>query len=456
MRPVRWSRWIVFVFILMVMDCQSQMGSVSDLLGLFVSDDSPKVISFSPQSGDKLVSPRASISILWDQPMEIQSCVSAFSMEPNVKGNFETTDISLKMIPNQELPPGGYVIRLTKQCENKKGKDLDRVYSIPFQVIEKETFPNPQLDSFLLSTGNSAECMSGGVVLDRMLQEIPSACVSIPGPPSMTLRFSKPMNQVEMQFGLRLDPSVSLQLVWTNPNELQLVLDEALRSQTRYHLILPAGLSATDGSKFLQPIQMDFMTGEGPKPPSVIAFGLASQNCGLGLQELGNLTGARWDSGFCFWSVGLPILSPKDYQFRGGDDGTGSSGVSSACADVTTDNFRVIFDEYVDPISVISSSRLTKISPPSSNIRLSTWEWTHCQTVVPFGCREITYSFAESEASCNGSMFGNNATGGDFNLSHSANAPNDFPYYEFRLDTEVRSVHGKRMLSPFVIQMEAK
>ncbi|TGL70067.1 Ig-like protein, partial [Leptospira levettii] len=86
----------------------------------------------------------------------------------------------------------------------------------------------------------------------------------------------------------------------------------------------------------------------------------------------------------------------------------------------------------------------------------STWEWSHCQSVYPFGCKEITYSFAESEASCNGTLFGNNTTGGDFNLASSSNAPNFYPYYEFKLDADVRSANGKKMNSPFIIQMEAK
>ncbi|ABZ93483.1 Conserved hypothetical protein [Leptospira biflexa serovar Patoc strain 'Patoc 1 (Ames)'] len=454
MKSAPWTICIVGIYFLL--HCHSKMGTSQDWLSLFVNEDSPKVISFTPSSGSDHVSPKTEISILWSQPMEIQSCVSAFSLEPNTRGNFETTDLSLKFFPNEELSPIGYMIRLSKQCENKKGKDLDRVYSIPFSVKLGPTLPPPYIESFLISIGNTEECLSGGQIADRILGEVDSACLGNPEPSPMTIRFSKPMDQREVQLGLRLEPYGSFHLEWTDPNQVQIRFDEFLESQTRYQLILSSGISALDGSKIQNPVSLDFFIGEGPRPPEVIGFGLASQNCGLGIQELGSMTGARWDSISCFWSRGLAILSPHDYKFRGGDNGSGESGSPNACADVSTDNFKLFFDQYVDPISVISSSRLTKISPPTSNIRLATWEWGHCQNTFPYGCREITYSFAESEASCNGSVFGNNTTGGDFNLASSILAPNFYPYYEFRLDAEVRSVTGKRMASPFVIQMEAK
>ncbi|TGM39552.1 Ig-like protein [Leptospira levettii] len=454
MKCVKWSGYLLPLVVFH--HCHAKMGSSKDWLAMFVNDDTPKVVSFSPSSGEQSVSPKTNISVLWNQPMEIQSCVTAFSLDPNTKGNFETTDISLKFVPNQELLPGGYVIRLTKQCENKKGKDLDRVYSIPFRVQVEDSSLPPNINSILISEGTYDECLTGGNIKDRILEEVNTACSGYTQTTPITIVFSKPMNQTDVSLGLRMEPSTSYHLEWTNPNQVQIQLDAPLLSQTRYQINLASGVSALDGTKIEKPIRMDFYTNEGAKPPEVIGFGLASQLCGIGIQELGSTVGSRWDSTLCFWSKGLSFLSPHQYQFRGGDDGTGGIASSSACADVNTDNFKLFFDEYMDPISVISSSRLTKISPPSSNIRLSTWEWSHCQSVYPFGCKEITYSFAESEASCNGTLFGNNTTGGDFNLASSSNAPNFYPYYEFKLDADVHSANGKKMNSPFIIQMEAK
>lgn len=448
-------KWGILSFVLFV-NCHSQFGSAKDLLGLLNWEDTPKIISFFPSSDTIDVNPETNISVLFSHPMSIQSCVSAFSMEPQVRGAFETNDLSLKFFPKSELPSGGYIIKVTKQCEAKNGKDLDRVYTSPFRVGEKEIPESPELESFLVFTGTESECLAGGNATDLKLGDVGSVCSGIPGPPTLLIRFTKPMNQKEVELGLRIEPFLSYRLEWDNPSQFKILPDSNLLPETRYHILFPKGIHANDGAELKETIQRNFLVGPDLSDPEVIGFGLESQNCGLGTQEIGSVTGARWDSNFCFWSRGLPILSPNFYQFRGGDDGTGISGSTLACADVNTDNFRIFFNQYMDTTSVIGASRLSKISPPSTNIRLSTWVWTNCQTTYPFGCRELTYSYAESEASCNGTLFGNIATGGDFNLSASASSPNFYPYYEFRLEPEAKSISGKRMKVGFVIQVEAK
>ncbi|TGL25525.1 Ig-like protein [Leptospira yanagawae] len=453
MRNVKQNLFWILILIFPFLSCDSNFGTSKEWLSILATDEAPKVISFTPTSGSQDVPSKTEISILWNQPMEIQSCVSAFSLEPQVKGKFETTDFSLKFLPNQDLVAGGYVIRLTKQCENKKGKDLDRVYSIPFSVVEPE---EPKINSFFLSSGTRDECLSGGIQINRMLGLAESVCTGTPGPPNFRVVFSKPMDKTNVELLLRFEPYLSHRLEWETNESLLIQFDSLLPSSTRFQFLLPSGVLALDGKKSSEPIRLDFFVGEGVTDPFVIGFGLESQNCGIGIQELGSGSHSRWDASTCFWSTGLPILTPESYYFRGGDDGTGDSGETGACADVNTDNFRIFFNQYMDTTSVISASKLTKISPPSSNIRLSSWVWSHCQTQSPYGCRQLTYSFAESEASCNGSLFGNNGTGGDFNLTNSSSSPNLYPFYEFRLDSDAKSSFGKKMPHAFVIQMEAK
>ncbi|TGL87864.1 Ig-like protein [Leptospira congkakensis] len=450
MNLVRW-KWFCLFYLLFV-GCSSKFGSLEDWIGVLNASDRPRVLTFTPNLDAIDVDPKAMISIVFSHPMSIQSCVSGFSLEPPVRGSFETTDISLKFIPKAELSSGGYIVRLTKQCEDKSGKDLDRVYTIPFRVGEKPTLEPTTVASIIVLTGTESECLTGGTPMDILLGEVLLGCSGVPGPPPIQVRFSKPMNQTEVGLGLRMEPAISFRLEWTSPSQVQILTDTMLAPNVRYHILLSAGIHSLDGGELSESFREDFLVGN-LSDPEVIGFGLESQSCGLGIQEIGTLTSARWDSGFCFWSLGLPILNPHSYQFRGGDDGTATA---SACADVNTDNFRIFFNQYMDTTSVIGATRFSKISPPSTNIRLSTWVWSHCQTVSPFGCRELTYSYAESEASCNGSLFGNISTGGDFNLSASALAPNFYPYYEFRLEAEAKSVSGKRMKNAFVIQVEAK
>lgn len=454
MKLVRWN--CIFLLIVQLFQCNSKFGSLEDWMGVLSGGDSPRVLMLSPTSDSTNVDPKTDISVAFSHPMSIQTCISAFSLEPPVKGSFETTEINLKFSPKEELPSGGYIVRLTKQCEDKDGKDLDRVYTVPFRVGDKEKPSNPELTSVFILTGTEEECSTGGTPSDIHLGDVSSACSGVPGPPPIRVEFTKPMNQIEVGLGLRIEPSISYRLEWDSPTQFRILPDSVFLPETRYHILFPAGLHSLDGAELSETNRLDFFVGLDGNDPEVLGFGLESQNCALGIQELGSIAGARWDSLTCFWSRELPILSPNFYQFRGGDDGTGSSGSPQSCADVNTDNFRIIFSQYMDTSSVIGATRFSKISPPSSNIRLSTWVWSHCQTVSPFGCKELTYSFAESEASCNGSLFGNITTGGDFNLSASATAPSFYPFYEFRLDADAKSSSGKKMKSAFVIQVEAK
>lgn len=453
MKLVRWK--LLFLFA-QLFQCSSKIGSLDDWIGILNTNDIPKVLVFSPSSDANNVDPKTNISVVFSKAMSIQSCVSAFSLDPAVRGSFETSEFTLKYSPKTDLPSGGYVIRLTKQCEDKTGKDLDRVYTIPFRVGEKQTPGSPEVNSIFAFTGTDSECLAGGIANNLLLDGDHLVCSGIPGPSPIQVQFSKPMNQVEVGLGLRIEPVISYRLEWETSTSLTVLPDTNWSPETRYHILFPVGLHSLDGAELSTVVRSDFLVGADLNDPEVIGFGLESQNCNLGIQELGSDTGAVWDSGFCFWSRGLPILSPNSYHFRGGDSGFGGPGTNSDCADVNTDNFRIFFNQYMDTTSVIGASRLSKISPPSTNIRLSTWNWSHCQSVSPFGCKQLTYSFAESEASCNGTLFGNISTGGDFNLSFSARAPNFYPYYEFRLDPEAKSVSGKRMKVGFTIQVEAK
>lgn len=454
MKLVRWN--LLFLFVSVLFQCSSKLGSFDDWIGVLNSSDAPKVLVFSPASDSNNVEPKTNISVVFSKAMSIQTCVSAFSLDPPVRGSFETTELSLKYFPKTDLPSGGYVIRLTKQCEDKTGKDLDRVYTIPFRVGEKENPGSPMINSIMISTGTESECLLGGSFTNILLGGPEIVCSGVPGPSPIQVQFSKPMNQTEVGLGLRIEPAISYRLEWESPTLLTVLPDLNFLPETRYHILFPVGLHSLDGAELSEVVRSDFFVGPDLSDPEVIGFGLESQNCGLGIQELGSSAGGRWDSGFCFWSQGLPILSPNHYHFRGGDTGFGGPTTSSDCADVNTDNFRIFFDQYMDTTSVIGATRLSRISPPSTNIRLSTWVWSHCQTEFPFGCKQLTYSFAESEASCNGTLFGNISTGGDFNLSYSALAPNFYPYYEFRLDPDAKSISGKRMKFGFVIQVEAK
>lgn len=191
--------------------------------------------------------------------------------------------------------------------------------------------------------------------------------------------------------------------------------------------------------------------------PAVQAVGLESQSCSSSFPGMGSYTGGDHTLGSCWWDTSLPRLSPTYYEFRGGDSGGGSSGSTDDCADISTDNFRMIFTQYMDTGVTIDAIRLLKQSPPSSTIKLANYIWSDCQAIYPFGCRVVTLSFAELAASCNDiGAFGTLATDGDFNLActNCPNAVSGFPIYTLEVDTTAISTAGANMDETFIFGME--
>ncbi len=192
------------------------------------------------------------------------------------------------------------------------------------------------------------------------------------------------------------------------------------------------------------------------KNPVVQAIGLESQGCSSTYPGTGSLTGGDWNLDKCFWDNSLPVLQSVKYLFRGGDSGGGSVGSSISCADNKTDNFKIIFSEYMN-LSTVQSFRLKRNSPPASNILLSSWEWLDCNASSPYGCRVLLLRFSEMEASCNGSLFGNSSTLGDFNLQRTDNAPIGYPTYTLSMDANLTlSSEKKKVESDFYFSMEGK
>lgn len=209
------------------------------------------------------------------------------------------------------------------------------------------------------------------------------------------------------------------------------------------------------GADLLTPLTYSFNVGASTTP-IVQAIGLESQGCSTTHPGAGSASGGDHTLGSCWWDSSLAVLSPTNYEFRGGDDGTGAAASTNACADVNTDNFRLIFSEYMDIATTTNAISLTRLSGPATLIKLASHTWTDCQTNAPFGCRVITLSFAEAEATCNDTTtFGNNSTNGDFNLSQT-NAPQivGFPLYRIEVAITARSTAGTTLNETFAFDME--
>ncbi|WP_411821935.1 Ig-like domain-containing protein [Leptospira sp. 'Mane'] len=566
-------------------NCKNVNSDASKMLTFLANDSSPKIISAVPAMGDKDLPRGQKVVILFDKPMNINSCVQSFSVVPATQGFYDLNDYSLSFTPSVLFGYGTYTYTITKNCESKEGHDLKDIFTASFTVGSQTsagTFPEvksvtvsagsltdcnsaspplknilndsvtdacmgtpvrnkikvqfsramdrgatvsaitfsptfnvtyywdsdtelsitpdsafpyqsrinmtistvaqdtqgirmqipvagsfqvgtpnlvPRLSSLTLSTGTLADCLAGiGTAGDLTAASITNACLGNPTNNPIVFNFSRPMNQVQTQSNIGFSPSFTGTFVWS-PDNLTLTFtpDAKLNYGVRYTISIGQNAVTTDRITVEAPSSYSFVAGGAvSSAPTVQAVGVASQGCATSFPGTGSASGGNWSAGSCYWDNTLPVLSPGSYTFRGGDDGNGNTNLTAACGDVNTDNFRLIFSNYMDLNSAINAVRLRRLSPPSTIVQLSSWTWGDCQAAFPYGCRVLNLSFAEQEASCNGSLFGNAVTGGDFNLLKSDTTPTGFPYYMITVDTSARDVNNLPFSSNFNFTMEAK
>lgn len=308
--------------------------------------------------------------------------------------------------------------------------------------------------------GSLSDCSQGSATLtDLKNQNITNVCIGNPNSNTFTFHFSKSMQDARTQSSITFFPSLSGRYEWsTDRKVLSFLTDLKLTYGTRYSIVLGSGAISEDGI-FIESTSTHSFTAGGSvsNAPQVQAIGVATQGCASSLPGSGNPLGANWLSNTCFWDNSLPILNPSAYRFRAGDSGNGNLHLTTDCADVESDNFRIIFSNFMEMNSTVNAIRLRRLSPPSSVIQLSKWNWDDCQSSPPFGCRVINLAFAELEASCNGtSSFGNGTTGGDFNLQRSDHTLAGFPYYMISVDVSAKDINQVPLSQPFQFSMEAK
>ncbi|MDF3820840.1 Ig-like domain-containing protein [Leptospira sp. 96542] len=445
--------WLIFV------SCDRSIFPLETLLP-FLDDKSPKVLFSTPYMGEKNLPQQQSVYVQFDQAMNINSCAQAFSISPQIIGFFELSDISLRFTPNNLLNFGSYSFNVTKNCESTNGTDLRDIHTVNFSVGDSNMAgSNPSIKSIFVYAGTPLECNNlAGQKKDIVAENLTNICVRYPHINPIEINFSKEMNRLQTESSIRINPAIPGEFQWSE-NDTRLVFhpDTKFQYGTRYSLTVSEFASSKSGVRISQSQTYSFLAGGiVGEYPFVQAVGVASQNCPDHYPGVGSTSGANWNANSCYWDNSLPILNPSNYTFRGGDDGSGGLNLSFACADQNTDNFKLIFSKYMEINTTLNAVRLRRLSPPTSIIQLSSWEWKDCQTFYPFGCRVLELRFAEQEASCNGSVFGNAVTLGDFNLQRSDNTPLGFPYYMISVDTSAEDSFGINLQTNFSFTMEAK
>jgi hypothetical protein len=274
--------------------------------------------------------------------------------------------------------------------------------------------------------------------------------IGVPNTQVVQVYFDKTMNSQRCISAFSISPSIVGYT--TVVDQVLTFAPNSIFNTGTYTMTVTRDCEDTTGRDLAQTFQSSFYVGAPlAVAPRVVAVGLESQGSGCSvLGSVGSATGGDWTATRCFWDESLPLLNPSSYQFRGGDDGTS---LPSACADQTTDNFRLIFNNYMIPSVTTNAISLSRISPPTTFIRLSTYVWSDCQAVAPYGCRAVTLVYSEQEATCNGvGSFG--SAFGDFNLSVTAGSPANFPLYLLQVSTSAQDVNNRNPASSFAFGME--
>ncbi|PJE00744.1 MAG: hypothetical protein CK427_13055 [Leptospira sp.] len=586
-KPILFRKIILVVLLVFnqITSCKNTNEDLANYLTFLGDDNSPKILSASPGMGDSSLPRSQKIAVVFNKPMNINSCVQSFSISPPVQGFYELNDFSMVFTPSILLSFGTYTYTISKNCEDKEGNDLRDIFTASFTIGSATvagTFP--EVTGIFVKTGTVANCNASlGIDSNILASDVVNACMGNNLINRMRIRFNRDMDRIATSGAINIAPNVNFTVAWLNNQELEITPDAPFVFNARINFTISTQAQDSQGIRLVTPVIGSFRVGSGNLLPSITtinipadtltncnsgigaltdivantvnngclgnptitpieinfshtmdtpitqaaitfspnltgsftwsnanqtvtfspdqrlifgtrytvnistiartidninlpivnsfgfvaggllsaapaiqAVGVASQGCANTFPGIGNAAGGDWTSGNCFWDNSLSILSPSNYRFRAGDIGNGSTGSNLSCLDVNTDNFRLIFSNYMDLNSTINAVRLRRTSPPTTTVQLSSWSWTDCQAVAPFGCRVLNVTYAEQESSCNGSLFGNALTGGDFNLLRSDNTPAGFPYYNLSVDTSARDVNNIPINSTFNFTMEAK
>lgn len=171
------------------------------------SRNAPKVISSIPSPNAEGVAKDQPVVFTFNKEIEQQSCIGAFSIQPPISGLFEFTGTVMKFKPSSKFRGGiTYVINLSRRCEDKEGRDLEKAYNINFTADRDTTEPE-----IISATGKkySSGCGQIGALVE--IANFQSGNFSPAGlcrDTPVILNFSKPMNRGSVEGNLLIIKSM--------------------------------------------------------------------------------------------------------------------------------------------------------------------------------------------------------------------------------------------------------
>jgi len=411
--------------------CNSGTGALLDILSSVVDNAC---------TGNPQVSP---VSVLFTESMNQSTAEGGFSISPNVSGRFTWPSADrLEFLPDNPFEPGKrYEILISTNAEDSGGNKIQNSVQGSFVASGIDLIPPdincPSCGASFEINGDLDNC---GIIPDDIVAQKNGSTIStnVCAQSPIKIEFSEPMNTASVQNSISFSPNADYTTSWTG-NTLTIRPLYSLNSDKTYVLQISASAKDISGNQLKNDITIGFRTEN--LSPVVYAIGLESQtNClnYSGTPSTGHASGGNWLSANCFWDKTLPVLSPNNYKFRGGN--------SPCYSNSAFDNLRIIFSSQMDPVATVNGISLRRISPPYSSILKSSYYWSDNSHV-------ITIAFSEDKST---GCASNQA--GSMDLFHDPLGdplPN-YPFYILEIDTTARDIFGRNLNSPFQFIIEGE
>lgn len=197
--------------------CSKYENKFKNWIPLDNNPSAPKVIYSIPSPGQTGVLKDQKIILGFNKPIDEQSCIGAFAMQPGLTGLFEINRNILTFTPSQKWQGGiTYLANLSNRCEDKEGRDLEKPYSINFSVSTDVTQPDV---ISIRGKKNSIGCLTTSPLVD--IVNFPSnfysntdVCINSP----IVVTFTKPMDRGSVESNFLTIPQLVGSYVWSNNN----------------------------------------------------------------------------------------------------------------------------------------------------------------------------------------------------------------------------------------------
>ncbi len=289
---------LLVVMLFMTLSCRS---GASPTPAPTTTPNPPTPVPYPPLPAPKLIfhipAPYESqalgqpVELIFDQPMDKQSVIRAFEIEPRVRGELAWSDArTLRFTPSTAFDRGAsYQVMVGEAARNAEGEALLEPVAFEFQTV--------------------------GFIEIAEVQPIPDSKEVDPDT-SISIIFSRPVvpltsieQQSELPVPLTLDPPVAGKGEWLNTTIYRFYPEQGLAPATVYTARITAGLQDTQGAVLEEPYEWTFST-VGPAP---VAWSPGDYAQYVGSTEVISITfnqpmdRASVESGFALRAAGTPV-----------------------------------------------------------------------------------------------------------------------------------------------------